>query len=68
MEVLNRIIQTELTPAQQDIVLCCMIQGMPQAAYARKKGVNKSTANRTLHRALRKIRKYAQYSEIAMTK
>ena len=56
-----RVIETELTKLQRDVLIGYYLnsQTIPEMAAAR--GVNKSTVCRTLHRAEEKLRRYLQY-------
>ena len=56
-----KIFQNELTQVQKDTLVACLIKGVSQSAYAKELGVNKSTVNRNLHRALERLHHFTQY-------
>ena len=58
---LLNIVQNELTPLQRTVVIECIINGRKQTEVAKELGVNKSTVNRTLKRAMQNIKKFARY-------
>ena len=56
-----KIFQNELTQVQKDTLVACLIKGVSQSAYAKEIGVNKSTVNRNLHRAMKRLQHFTQY-------
>lgn len=58
---IQRIVNTELTPMQQQILIAYYFQHQNIVQIARERGVNKSTVCRTLHRAENKLRHYLKY-------
>ena len=58
LQRLQRVIREELTPTQREIVLAYYFQEQTMVQIAKKRGVNKSTVCRTLHRAEEKLKRY----------
>lgn len=58
LQRLHRVIREELTPTQREIVLAYYFQEQNMVQIAKKRGVNKSTVCRTLHRAEEKLKRY----------
>lgn len=58
LQRLHRVIREELTPTQREIVLAYYFQEQTMVQIAKKRGVNKSTVCRTLHRAEEKLKRY----------
>lgn len=56
-----RIIDNELTPPQQEILMAYYFQNKTIIQIAAERGQNKSTIARTLHRAEQKLRRFLQY-------
>lgn len=56
-----RIIDNELTPPQQEILMAYYFQNKTIIQIAAERGRNKSTIARTLHRAEQKLRRFLQY-------
>ena len=57
----QRVIREELTPLQREALLAYYFQEQTITQIAQARGVNKSTACRTLHRAEEKLRRYLRY-------
>ena len=57
----QRVIREELTPLQREALLAYYFQEQTITQIAQARGVNKSTACRTLHRAEEKLRRYLKY-------
>lgn len=60
-EVLSRIIQGELTEVERQVFIAYHIQCLTITKIAAKRGVQKSSVSRALHRAERKIHRITQY-------
>ncbi len=58
---LHRVIREELTPIQREVLLAYYFQEQTIPEIAKKRGVNKSTVSRTLHRAEEKLRRFLRY-------
>lgn len=61
LERIRNVIREELTPLQRETVIAYYFQNMTVTEIARDRGVQKSTASRTLHRAEKKIRRFLRY-------
>ena len=61
MERVRRVIFEELTPLQRETLLAFYFRQQSITQIAADRGVNKSTACRTLHRAEEKLRRYLKY-------
>ena len=61
MERMRRVIAEELTDLQREALIGYYFDKKSLAEIATRRGVNKSTICRTLHRAERKIRRFLQY-------
>lgn len=53
-------LQTQLDPDEQRVIELRYIQGVPAAETARILGINRSTANRRLNRALLRLQQFAR--------
>ena len=58
---LRRILREELTELQRYTLVAYYFEGRTIPAIARERGVNKSTACRTLHRAEEKVKRFLKY-------
>lgn len=58
---LQNVIDNELTPRQRQILLAYYFQNQNQAQIARELGVHRSTVNRTLQRAEKRVRRCLKY-------
>lgn len=61
LERVRTVIHQELTPLQREVLIGYYFQEQTMTELARRRGVNKSTVCRTLHRAEEKLRKYLKY-------
>ena len=61
LQRMKRVIESELTPIQREIIIAYYFQQKNICAIARERGVNKSTVCRTLHRAETRIRRCLKY-------
>ncbi len=59
---LPKVIKSELTPRQRQMVEMYYFQRKNIPAIAKELGVNRSTVSRTLHRGMARIQKYLKYS------
>lgn len=59
---LNQVIQAELTLKERETLLGHWIHGKTLTQLAREQGINKSTACRTYHRAMGKVRRFLRYN------
>lgn len=59
---LNQVIQTELTQRERETLLGRWLHGKTLTQLAQEQGINKSTACRTYHRAMGKVRRFLRYS------
>ncbi len=57
----QRVIQEELTPLQQEVLVAVYFENRTVTQIARDRGVNKSTVCRTLHRAEERLRRFLKY-------
>lgn len=57
----QRVIKEELTPLQREILTAYYFQELTLAQIAEKRGVNKSSVCRALHRAEDKLRRFLKY-------
>ena len=57
----QRVIREELTELQRQTLISYYFQEMTIPQIAAKRGVNKSTVSRTLHRAEDKLRRFLKY-------
>lgn len=58
---LRRVIESELTDAQREVMLAYYFEEKSIAEIARERGVHRSTAGRILHRAEARIRRCLLY-------
>lgn len=58
---MQRVISTELTGIQREILLAVYFGGKTQADLARERGVSRSTICRTLHRAETRLQRFLRY-------
>lgn len=58
---LHRVIREELTPVQREVLLAYYFQELTIPEIAKRRGVNKSTVCRTLHRAEERLRRFLRY-------
>lgn len=58
---INRVIRTELTDVQREVLLAVYFGGKSQTQIARERGVARSTVCRTLHRAEERLRRFLRY-------
>ena len=61
MERIRQVIAEELTQLQQDALVSYYFQHQSIPEIAARRGVNKSTVCRTLHRAEEKLRRFLKY-------
>ena len=61
MKRIQRVIDEELTPIQQEVLIAYYISDQTIPQIARERGVHKSTISRTLHRAEDKLRRFLKY-------
>ena len=61
MERIRRVIEEELTDLQREALVGYYFNSSSLTEIAAKRGVNKSTVCRTLHRAEQKLRRYLKY-------
>ena len=61
LERVRRVILEELTPLQRETLLDYYLHSRSIPEIATRRGVNKSTVCRTLHRAEEKVRRYLKY-------
>lgn len=57
----ERVIRSELTQMQRDVLLAVYYGGKTQAQVAQERGVSRSTVCRTLHRAENRLRRFLRY-------
>lgn len=58
---IERVIQSELTSSQREVLLAVYYGGKTQAQIAKERGVSRSTICRTLHRAEQRLRRFLRY-------
>ena len=58
---LHQVIREELTPLQRETLLAYYFQDLTMSQIAKKRGVNKSSVCRTLHRAEEKVRQFLRF-------
>ena len=58
---LHQVIRQELTQKQREVLLAYYFQDLNIPQIAKRRGVNKSTVCRTLHRAEEKIKRFLRY-------
>ena len=58
---LRRVIESELTEVQREILVAYYFQSKTMAQIAKERGVNRSTVCRTLHRAEERVRRCLRY-------
>ena len=58
---LLRVIETELTAHQREVITAYYLENRSMAQIARARGVNKSTVCRTIHRAEKRMRRCLRY-------
>ena len=61
MRRMERVIRSELTKLQRDVLLAVYFGGKTQAQVAQERGVSRSTVCRTLHRAEARLRRFLRY-------
>ena len=61
MERVRRVIREELTQTQQEILTAYYFGGKNLTQIARERGIHKSTACRTLHRAEDRLKRFLRY-------
>lgn len=61
MRRMERVIRSELTELQRDVLLAVYFGGKTQAQVAQERGVSRSTVCRTLHRAEARLRRFLRY-------
>lgn len=61
MRRMERVIQSELTELQRDVLLAVYYGGKTQAEIAQERGVSRSTVCRTLQRAESRLRRFLRY-------
>lgn len=61
MRRMERVIHSELTELQRDVLLAVYYGGKTQAEIAQERGVSRSTVCRTLHRAERRLQRFLRY-------
>lgn len=61
MRRMERVIQSELTQLQRDVLLAVYYGGKTQAEIAQERGVSRSTVCRTLQRAESRLRRFLRY-------
>ena len=61
LQRVQRVIREELTPLQRETLLDYYFHRMTIPEIAARRGVNKSTVCRTLHRAEDRLRRYLKY-------
>ena len=61
LERVRRVMQEELTPLQREALVSFYFHEQTITEIAARRGVNKSTVCRTLHRAEQKLRRYLRY-------
>ena len=63
-ELLKQIIANELTEAQQGTFLAYYVRGLSMADIAKERGTHRSTVQRTLVRAEKKIYRFTKYLKL----
>lgn len=58
---MRRVIASELTDIQREVILAYYFEEKTLAEIARERGIHKSTACRTLHRAEERLKRYLKY-------
>lgn len=61
MRRMERVIRSELTDLQRDVLLAVYFGGKTQSQIAQERGVSRSTVCRTLHRAENRLRRFLRY-------
>lgn len=61
MKRIQRVIREEMTENQREILLAYYFQDKSLSQIAQERGIHKSTAGRTLHRAEKKLKRYLRY-------
>lgn len=65
-EILKRrmmaVMHQELTQRERETLLATSLEGKTLTQLAREQGINKSTACRTYHRAMGKVRRFLRYN------
>ena len=61
MRRMERVIRSELTELQRDVLLAVYFGGKTQAQIAQERGVSRSTVCRALHRAENRLRRFLRY-------
>lgn len=61
MKRVHKVIENELTPRQQQVIIAYYFQLRTLPQIAEELQIHKSTVCRTLHRAETRLRKYLQY-------
>lgn len=56
VDMMNRIIQTELTDRQREVMSLVMIHGVPMETIAERLGTNRNTLYKTMHDARKRMR------------
>ena len=57
----KKVIATELTPLQREVLEAVYFSGKSQSSIALERGVSRSTVCRTLHRAEQRLRRFLRY-------
>lgn len=58
---MRRVIASELTDIQREVILAYYFEEKTLTEIARERGIHKSTACRTLHRAEERLKRYLKY-------
>ena len=58
---MRAVMENELTPLQRELVQAVYFDGQRQAEIAKRRGVSRSTVNRTLRRAEDRMRRFLRY-------
>lgn len=58
---LQRVMETELTCLQKEVIEAIYFRELSQAQFAQERGVSRSTVCRTLHRAEQRLRRFLRY-------
>ena len=58
---MRAVMENELTPLQRELMQAVYFDGQRQAEIAKRRGVSRSTVNRTLRRAEERMRRFLRY-------
>ena len=61
LQRMRRVMEQELTRRQRETLEAYYFEGLRPAQIARRQGVHRSTATRTLQRALHRLRRFLAY-------